>query len=97
MTEEKGKDLKGRFVASIGEDAETIRKGLNDKRLQDAFIGAIDEDPQLIEVLAKVTPKVGGVAADWSCCRGNRPSLDLEDIAESMTRRIQVAKQERGT
>ncbi|MGE5836678.1 MAG: hypothetical protein ACM4AI_19545 [Acidobacteriota bacterium] len=83
---EKGQE---KFVRSIGEDAETIRKGLSDRRVQDAFIAAIDEDPQLIEVLAKVTPNLGNVAADWSCCRGNRVQLDLEEIAESMKRRLQ--------
>lgn len=84
------------FVEAIGEDQRVVRKGLNDKRLQDAFIEAIDQDPQLIEVLAKVTPKLGNVAADWSCCRGNRPSLDLEEMAESMKRRIQAQKQAGG-
>jgi hypothetical protein len=87
-TDEKG----GKFIESIGENAETIRKGLNDKRVQDAFIEAIDSDPQLIEVLAKVTPRVGDLAAGWSCCRGNRPRLDLEEIVESMQRRIGSTK-----
>jgi hypothetical protein len=96
MANEITKEETGKFVEIIGENAETVRKGLNDKRLQDAFIEAIDEDPQLIEVLAKVTPKISSVAADWSCCRGNRPGLDLEEIVNDMKRRVQQSKESGG-
>ena len=82
---EKGKRKPGEFVASLGENAEVIRKALNDKRVQDAFIEAIGDDPQLIEVLAKVTPDIENVAADWSCCRGyHGVQWDLEGIAQQM-------------
>jgi hypothetical protein len=95
-TKEKGIRAKVKFVESIGENSETIRKGLSDKRLQDAFIEAIDDDPQLVEVLAKVTPRLENVAADWSCCRGNRPGRDLEEIAQFLKNRIQLPKESGG-
>jgi hypothetical protein len=91
---------KKQFISSIGENAETLRKALSDKRVQDAFIAAIDEDPQLIEVLAKVTPIRANVAADWSCCRGYKARMDFEEtvesaheMVESMHRRPQPRKE----
>lgn len=93
---EKAMRGKGKFVESIGENSEAIRKGLSDKRLQEAFIEAIDDDPQLVEVLAKVTPRLENVAADWSCCRGNRPARDLEEIAQFLKNRIKIEKESGG-
>ena len=92
MPSKSDKTEETRFVQSIGENAKTIRTALNDDRLQDAFIDAIDDDPQLIEVLAKVTPRLENVAADWSCCRGNRPAQDLEEIVQSIKARTDITK-----
>jgi len=92
MSDKCDKREGGRYVQTIGENAETIRKALNDERLQDAFIEAIDDDPQLIEVLAKVTPRLENVAADWSCCRGNRPAQDLEQVVQHLKSRTEITK-----
>ncbi len=41
---------------------------LEEAGLADAFVAAIEKDPELQNALKRMAPRTSAVRADWSCC-----------------------------